>query len=43
MKGQLVPVTGDTVMKDVTLWVVLAGVSLVVMIGVVLVYRRKRR
>lgn len=43
VKGQLVPVTGDTVMKDVTLWVVLAGVSLVVMIGVVLVYRRKRR
>ena len=42
VKGTLAPVTGDTVMKDITLWIVLAGASLVAMIGVLVVYRRKR-
>ena len=43
VKGNLVPVTGDDAMKDITLWLVLAGVSMVAMIGVLVSYRRKRR
>jgi len=43
VKGELVPVTGDNTMNDITLWIALAGVSLVAMIGVGIVYRRKRR
>ena len=43
VKGELVPLTGDNTMKDITLWIALAGVSLVAMIGVAIVYRRKRR
>ena len=43
VKGNLVPVTGDNTMKDITLWLVLLGVSLVAMVGVGVSYRRKRR
>ena len=43
VKGNLVPVTGDNTMKDITLWLVLLGVSLVAMVGVGISYRRRRR
>lgn len=43
IKGNLVPVTGDTVSKDVTLWIVLAVASLAAMIGLGVYYRRRTR